>query len=154
APTFQEPRKRFERAQLPAGINPKVGLDALARDLKPYLRGERHLETNGNQLELSAAILIPRHIQDQIIRPKDSSASAPRQSPTPTEAAAEDAIQYWSANATDATQYRSANVTDANSGLREQIEHAVNAEIRRREYLTRGMDAEAIAEVERTYAPF
>jgi ABC-2 type transport system permease protein len=142
ASPFQQPRRRFERAALPANINAEADLAALVRDLKPYLRGERHLETNGYQIELSAAILIPRHIQDQIVRPKAASARAP-QTPTATKGVADDAIQYWSAN-----------VTDAKSGLREQIEQAVNAEIRRREYLARGMDAEAIAEVERTYAPF
>jgi ABC-2 type transport system permease protein len=38
--------------------------------------------------------------------------------------------------------------------LRDEVEETVNTEIRRREYLMRGMDAAAIREVEQTYAPF
>ena len=38
--------------------------------------------------------------------------------------------------------------------LRDEIEQAVNGEIRRREYLARGLDSAAIREVEQTHAPF
>jgi ABC-2 type transport system permease protein len=40
------------------------------------------------------------------------------------------------------------------SGLAGEIERAINAEVRRREYLAHGMDSEAVAQVERTSAPF
>ena len=50
-------------------------------------------------------------------------------------------IEYWSDNLAD-------------TALRDQVEQAVNGEIRRREYVARGLDANAVREVEGTYAPF
>src|SRR5439155_5496515 len=38
--------------------------------------------------------------------------------------------------------------------LREEIERRINTEVRRREYLARGMDSVAIRQVEQTYVPF
>ncbi len=164
APAFQEPRRRFQPAPLPAGINAEADLASLARDLKPYLRGETRMEINGHQVELSAAILIPRDIEKQVVRPRAKSvdgaartlsmATDYHQSPITNSSRSQTKADPQSPATYHQIQYWSVNVTDAKSGLREQVEQAVNAEIRRREYLARGMDAEAIREVERTYAPF
>jgi len=132
APAFKEPRPHFEQLPLPAGISPKLDLATIGEALKPYLRGEKQVSTPAGQVGLSAAILIPPDLASHIVRPD----ATPGQ--TPSSAAR---IQYWSVDASDPR-------------LRENVEGAVNGEIRRQEYLARGMDATAIRQVERTYAPF
>lgn len=133
APPFKEPRRSFQRAQLPGEL---AAADAefasLAQGLKPYLRGEKRIEVNGQRVQLSAAILVPADIETQIVRP-GTEPSRPSGSAK--------GIEYWSGNL-------------AETKLREEIEQAINTEIRRREFLRRGMDAAAIRQVEQTYAPF
>jgi ABC-2 type transport system permease protein len=136
APPFQEPRRPFVQVKLPSTINPKAELASIADDLKPYLRQDKLLEADGLPVPLAAAILIPPDFESQIVRPRTGSPAASLRPP-----AAPRPIQYWSANASDPR-------------LREEVERAANAEIRRREYLARGMDAGAIEQVERTYIPF
>ncbi len=155
APAFSEPRRRFVRVPLPVGIggnedasdgkglslvasaatsSSNLDLAVLGRELKPYLRGQKKVEVDGRAVELSAAILIPRDIEQKVVRPGAGSPSAQSRGP---------AIEYWSAN-----------VAEGGAGLKDEAERAVNGEIRRREYLARGMDAAVIREVEHTYAPF
>jgi ABC-2 type transport system permease protein len=129
APAAQRP---FQGATLPAMIDTNADLATLSRDLKPYLRREKNVEANGAPVELYAAILIPRDIEKQIVRPHAKADGTN---------AAGNGIEYWSANLADTT-------------LRDQVEQAVNGDIRRREYLARGMDFAAIREVEQTHAPF
>lgn len=128
APPFKSPRRDFQPASLPDGLTRNKDLATVAEELRPYLRGEQKIEVNGQWVSLSAAILIPADIEKQIVRPGDKSPHAPS------------GIEYWSGNLAD-TQ------------LREEVEQSVNTEIRRREYLNRGMDGVAIREVEKTYAP-
>jgi ABC-2 type transport system permease protein len=132
APAFKPPRRAFQLVSLPSGFNRDSALATLAQELKPYLRGERQIEMKDQSVSLSAAILIPRDIEKQIIRPQGK--------PAGTSGAAS-GIEYWSGNLAD-------------TKLRDEVEQTVNAEIRRREYLLRGLDAAAIREVEHTYAPF
>jgi ABC-2 type transport system permease protein len=135
APPFQEPRRLFQQVKLPPDINPKAGLASMADELKPYLRQDKLVEADGVPVQLAAAILIPPDFQNQVVRPQTRSPAAGPQPP-----ASNQQIQYWSANASDPR-------------LREEVERAVNAEIRRREYLARGMDAAVIQQVEHTYIP-
>ncbi|HEX5219563.1 MAG TPA: ABC transporter permease [Verrucomicrobiae bacterium] len=128
APPFKPPRRAFQMAPLPDGLNADAEIATLAQELKPYLRGERQAEADGQKVGLAAAILIPRDIDQQIRRPKDKSATG-------------QGIEYWAGNLAD-------------TKLREEVEETVNTEIRRREYLARGLDAAVIREVEQTYAPF
>ena len=132
APPFIEPRRFYQPVGLPPGINTNGDLASLARDLKPYLRGEQKIEANGGQVVLSAAILIPRDMEKRIVRPQAGSA----RNNTNT-----NGIEYWSINLAETT-------------LRDQVEQAVNAEIRHREFLARGMDSAVIGQVEQTYLPF
>ena len=127
-PAFQEPRRPFQPVKAPAEINTASDPAATAEALKPYLRGQKHLEYEGQPVELTAAVLIPRNVEGAIVRPK-------------TKSTATDQIQYWSSNAGD-------------QRLRDEIERLVNAEVRQREYLARGMDITAVKEVEQTYVPF
>jgi ABC-2 type transport system permease protein len=135
SPSFSDPRRLFQAVNLPADINPNTDLSVLAADLKPYLRGAKQIQADEGLVELRAAILIPRDIEKQIVRPTSAPnvASGVLALPAP--------IQYWSVNTSD-------------SKLRDEIETAINAELRRREYLARGMDGAVIRQVERTYAPF
>lgn len=132
APPFQTPRRAFRRAKLPGGLKPDQDLTSLVRGLRPYLRGEQKIEVDGQLVPLSAAILIPRDLEKQIVRPQDKSARP---------IAGTSRIEYWSANLADPK-------------LRDEVEQAINTEIRRREFLHRGLDAAAIREVEQTFAPF
>ena len=134
APPFKEPRRRFELVKLPAGLNADGDIASLSQELKPYLRGEKRIQANGQSVGLHAAILIPRDIEKQIVRPRGGSITAP---------ASSKGIEYWSVN-----------VADTGHNLREQIEEIINTEIRRKEFLARGLDAAAIREVQETYAPF
>lgn len=138
APAFEPPRRLFQLAPVPAGLDTNTPLSVVAEDLKVYLRGERQLELNGQRVPLSAALLIPRDLNSLIVRPH-ARATAAKSGATTTSPAAQ--IEYWSANASEFS-------------LREQIERVVNDEIRRREYLARGLDSAAIREVEQTYLPF
>jgi ABC-2 type transport system permease protein len=118
-------KQLFQPAPLPAGIDTNSDIASLARALKPYLRQQKKVEVNGTRVDLSAAILIPKDIQ--IVRP-------------PAISNGTNGVEYWSANLAD-------------TKLRDEVEQAINGEIRRREYLARGMDAAAIRAVEQTYAP-
>jgi ABC-2 type transport system permease protein len=126
------PRRPFQPAAVPAMIDTNADLASLARALRPWLRGEKNVVAGGREVKLDAAILIPRDIEQQIVRPHAGPARA---------TAAGNGIEYWSANLADST-------------LRDEVERAVNGEIRRREYLARGLDGAAIREVEQTRAPF
>jgi len=130
-PAFNPPRRDFQPAPLPAGLRPDAALATLVEGLRPYLRGEKQIEVAGQSAALNAAILIPADIEKQIVRPQVKSSQG-QHGPT--------GIEYWSGNLAD-------------TKLREEVEQAVNIEVRRREYLQRGMDAAAIREVEQTYAP-
>ncbi len=128
APPFKSPRRDFQAAALPAGLGKDTSLPTVVEGLRHYLRGEKKIEVNGQWVSLSAAILIPADIEKQIIRPNQKTTRAPT------------GIEYWSGNLAD-------------TKLRDEVEQAVGNEIRRREYLIRGLDATAIREVEQTYAP-
>jgi ABC-2 type transport system permease protein len=127
AAPFKEPRRMFQRAALPPGINPADDLGAIADRLKPYLRGDQKLPGDSQPIELGAALLIPADVQKGVVRPR-------------TRPAANHSIQYWSANASEFS-------------LRDEIERSINEEIRRREYAARGLDGAVIRDVEQTYAP-
>lgn len=147
APAFKEPRRLYRRVNLPPEVDAKAEIGDLAAQLKPYLRGDKQFDLDGMPANLYLAVLIPADIEQHIVRPErtkpgksDSNGGGPKQ-----EAQAHQ-IQFWS---TDVSSMR-----EGGGGLGQEIERAVNAEIRRREYQTRGMDMAAIQQVERTYAPF
>jgi len=143
APAFAPPRRLFQRAQLPSGLAAGADIDTLARALKPYLLGQKMLEPNGDSIELSAVVLIPKTIEQQIVRPGAPTPQSPGATGTAEAARSEPgdrAIQFWSVNASDPR-------------LRDEIERTINQEVRRREYLARGMNLAEVRRVEQTYAP-
>jgi ABC-2 type transport system permease protein len=132
APPFKSPRRDFQLTTLPSEISREGDIAALAQALRPYLRGEKKIKVNGQSVSLSAAILIPRDLEQQIVRPQNR---------VDRKLAGANGVEYWSGNLAD-------------TKLRDEVEQVVNTEVRRREYLNRGMDAAAVREVEQTYAPF
>jgi ABC-2 type transport system permease protein len=120
----------FQAAAVPADIDTNADLAAIARDLKPYLRHEKKIRAGGHEADLHAAILIPRDIDAQIVRPGTNQAAGSGKG-----------IEYWSINLAD-------------TALRDTVEQAVNTEIRRREYLAHGMDTALVRQIEQTRAPF
>ena len=131
APAFVEPRRLVVEARLPAEVDPGSSLEKISDGLRPYLIEQKRTEVSGQWVGLSAAVLIPKDIESQLIRPGGRNSESPdvtRQ------------IQYWSVNASDFK-------------LREEMEQAVNEELRRNEFVAKGMDGAAIRQVELTYAP-
>jgi ABC-2 type transport system permease protein len=130
APPFKEPARMYQQVKLPDGLGSNTDISSLAHDLRPFLRGEQKIEFDSRQEPLAAAILIPPDIEQRIVRPNARSAGNSETK----------GIEYWSANVTD-------------SDFHDQVAEAVNAEVRRKEFLARGMDAAAFHDVEQTYAP-
>jgi len=132
APEFTEPKRPFRKVELPAGIDATQSPGALAESLKPYLRGERDIQLDGDKAELFAAVIIPADIFERTVRP-GAMPSLPG-----TEKLG---IQYWSSNLAD-------------EDLKDEIERAMNEEVRRREYVEKGVDATQVAAVQNTHLPF
>ncbi len=131
APPFDPPSPRFSRASLPPGITAGTNLDVLAQELKPYLNGSRTFIIEGKSQRLFAAVLIP---------PGLSRAASAKPSSAVGDAGQRPAVRYWCENLVD-------------TALRDVIERAINGEIRRKEYIARGLDINAIRQVERLNAP-
>lgn len=132
APAFVAPTPRFRRVELPAEVLATGTPTEVAEQLRPWLRGERRLQVDGRDVPLFAAVLIPTNVLEQIRRPADAAV---------VRTGAAEGIHYWSENLAD-------------EALRSEIERAVNTEVRRREYVSRGLDGAAVRAVEQTYAPF
>ena len=129
APPFAAPRRQFQQVPLPLSVDDRTEVESLVELLKPYLRGEKKVLWQGRSVNLAEAILIPRDVESQIVRP---------QSPQPKGGPG---IQCWSVNSAD-------------NRLRQEVERVVNSEVRRREYLARGLDLAVVRQVEQTYVPF
>ncbi|MFC1706282.1 ABC transporter permease [Planctomycetota bacterium] len=133
APEFEEPRHKFRRLPLPGDVPVEADLDTVAQELKPYLRGERKVAgTGGETAKLFAAILVPSGVEERVVRP-GLLASITRNKRS--------GIQYWGINLAD-------------QELQNSIKRLLNQEVRRREYVARGMDAETVQSVQRTHLPF
>jgi ABC-2 type transport system permease protein len=131
APVFVEPKRLFVRVALLPKLTGQSNLDAIVQELKPYLRGTVNYPTDQHKVSLYAAILIPADLPQQILRPDR---------PAPRPHGINPGIQYWSGNLADMR-------------LRDEIERAVNGQIRREEFAARGLDINAVQQVERTYVP-
>jgi ABC-2 type transport system permease protein len=164
APPFKDPRRAFQSVSLPPGIDSTADLSNIADALKPYLRDQQHLEYDGQQISLSTAVLIPADIEAHIIRPAakpgnsgrndDATPVDPDHAPVLRSASGEGGsrITHHDPPNDSQIQFWSANVSDPR--LRDDIEAALNAEIRGREYLARGVDASLVRKIEQTRVPF
>ena len=130
APPFEEPARRYNRATLPNELAGQRDLASLSEALRPYLQGTK-LNTDGQEVELFATVLIPANARELVVRPNSGSRRG----------AANGGIAYWSGNLAD-------------TGLREEVEEAINQEVRRLEYVSLGINLANVAQVEKTYLPF
>ena len=130
APPFIEPKRSFQRVPIPSDIPSDGDMTSLAKQLRPYLRGEKTVAVDGQTVKLYAAILIPSDVEKKIVRVSQ-----------PAALSGQKGIEYWSGNLAD-------------TKLRDEIERAVNAEIRRREGVSRGLDLNAVNSMLRTHVPF
>jgi ABC-2 type transport system permease protein len=78
-----------------------------------------------------AAVIIPADIFERTVRPGEPGLPGKERL----------GIQYWSSNLAD-------------EDLKDEIERAVNEEVRRREYVDKGVDAAQVAAVQKTHLPF
>jgi len=124
SPPVETLKKSFQRVPLPDSLSSQTNWTTLAEALRPFVRGDQRWQFNDQMVELHAAILIPA----------DVGAQGTSTNPSGSE------IQYWSGNLAD-------------TKLREELETVVRSELRRREYLKRGVDLNAVREVENLRAP-
>lgn len=138
APEFERPRPRFRRVALPEGIDASLPLSELAEELRPYLRGDRQVdggEDVDGQVNLFAAVLIPADIEEELQSPGDAMAAMMAAGGvTEGDDTERRGIQYWATNLAD-------------EDLKGRVERSVTGEVHRKEYLSRGMDADQVAEV-------
>ncbi|MDA7916262.1 ABC transporter permease [Verrucomicrobia bacterium] len=130
APEFEEPRRRFVRVELPAGIDKNADIAEIAGGLRPFLRGSERLPGKGKGEKLFAAILVPKNIKSLILRPDNPIASL----------TGVNGIEYWASNLAD-------------SQLHDEIRNLINDEVRRQEYEARGVDIGTVRIVEKTRVP-
>ena len=133
APEFSEPRRGIRKVPLPAGIDANLPPAELAEKLKPYLRGDQQVAFDGDNgahdsATLFAAVIVPADALEHVVRP----------GPSVDPEAEKHGLQYWSSNLAD-------------EDLKDAIERAVNEEVRRLEYVGKGMDADLVRGVERTH---
>lgn len=124
--TYDPPRRVYRRVEFKS-TDPQ-DLPAIVEALKPYLRGTDRLEHHGEQVKLDAAILIPANIFTAATGAATSATNNAR------------SVQYWSVNLAD-------------KSLISMVERTLSQELRRREYLTRGMDPTLYQEIEQSRVP-
>ncbi len=129
---YKEPKRRYVRVGLPAGVDPGAGTAVLSEALRPFLRGSRKILVEGAERKLYAAILIPKDIESLV--------SQPGQPPIAL-MSGRHGVEYWSPNLADLD-------------LHNNVRNVMNAEIRRKAYLAVGVDIEAVRKIEKTRVPF
>lgn len=132
APEFEEPKRPFRAVELPEGVSADLAPAELAEALKPWLRGDRSIQVEGEGAELFAAVIVPEDILERTVRPGGMPAMPGSEKL---------GIQYWSSNLAD-------------DDLKDEIERSINDEVRQREYEEKGVDPAAVTAVQRTYLPF
>ncbi|HTH48322.1 MAG TPA: ABC transporter permease, partial [Candidatus Limnocylindria bacterium] len=128
-PGFTAPRPRFRQVPPPAGLASNSPPDLAVKQLRPWLRGERQLNVDGQEAPLFAAVIIAAEITGPATAGPAAAATAAK------------GIQYWSENLAD-------------TALAELVENTVNTELRRRAYVAHGLDPATVHEVERIRTPF
>lgn len=126
---FVPPRPRFVEVASPAQLPAGSDLNAVADALRPWLRGERKLQTAAGEMPLFAAVLIPANLAELASRTNRGPAT---NGPV--------GLQYWSDNLAD-------------TALLDSIQATVNAELRRRAYESNGLDPALVRTLEQTRAP-
>lgn len=141
APEFIEPKRRFREVPLPASLSADMSLKELAKGLKGYLKGEDSIEVDGHSEDLFAAVLIPKDVNESVVDPGSLEGLATSMAASAGGSRERSGVQYWATNLAD-------------KDLKERVQSSINQELRRTQYLARGMDAEAVAAVEDLSVPF
>ncbi|MDE0895400.1 MAG: ABC transporter permease [Planctomycetota bacterium] len=143
-PPFEMPQARFQEVPLPIEMDADLTADELAKLLRPYLRGEKTVAFEDENVDLFAAVLLPRDIQESVDRPglaglikiaTDSEAASNAEAAG--EVVSRKGGQFWAANLAD-------------SDLKSRIQSSINDELRHSELVIRGLDADAVAVVNGT----
>ncbi len=132
APEFSAPRRDYERMPLPDGVDPKASVAEIAKALKPYLSGDT---LPGSDRGLFALVVIPTDAAKRLKRPSDMAAA------TQNQQHGADGVQFWSSNLTD-------------QDFREEVQSALDGEVRAREFQRRGVDESTVKEVQKTRIQF
>ena len=127
-PDFEAPRRLLVRVPLPPSVDPEADPAEIVRTLRPWLAGDEALP--GVDRTLFALVVVARDAAQRLARPGELAGLPGLEEPAP-------GIEYWSTNLTD---------TD----LSELVRRAIDREVREREFVARGLDAEAVAEVQGT----
>ncbi len=131
APPFTAPEAQFVAADLPGEADLSASANDIISALRPYFTGARSVMAGEQRGELFALIYIPEDVDQYISRPGT----------IPQQGGNTNGVQYWSRNLTD-------------SRLPDAISSSINSEIRAREYLLSGIDADQIRDIQRTRLPF
>lgn len=132
-PDFEEPRSQFVAAMPPPGLDVNAPPEQIVETLRPFLNGEQRLQAGDSQVSLFALILIPADVDSDIVRPAPAPAGMTADT-TPQ------GVQYWAGNLTD-------------TRLSTAIQTSINNAIRQQEYAERGINIDAVREVQRTRLP-
>lgn len=144
ASEFEMPRRFFKQIELPADVNANEDEEAVAEALKPYLKGEKRIDYEGEQVTLFAAMIIPKEV-DAHFDPKEE---APRDGISGAIGAISDGMAaVTGANAAPPVQYWSSNLAD--DDLHDRLRDSMNRELRRSQYVKRGIDVGLVAAVQR-----
>jgi len=142
-PEFEMPRPAFLEVPLPKELNADASVEELSEELRPYLRGEKTIVVDGEEVSLFACVLLPRDIQDFVQRPglmadlKRAKALQDKVDAGPDAKPVRRGGQYWGSNLAD-------------SDLKNRIQRSINKTLQRRELETRGLDVAAVAAVNDT----
>jgi len=142
-PEFEMPRPAFLEVPLPKELNADASVEELSEELRPYLRGEKTIVVDGEEVSLFACVLLPRDIQEFVQRPglladlKRAKALQDKVDAGPDAKPVRRGGQYWGSNLAD-------------SDLKNRIQRSINKTLQRRELETRGLDVAAVAAVNDT----
>lgn len=125
-PEFEPPRDYFVQVEPPPPLRGLTDPDHLAQRLRPWLKGDKKVTVGGRPQRLYAAL---------VIQPPAEPGGPPR-------------ARYWTGD------ILSGKLEKTVVNLRTFMERSLNHEYRSRLYLARGLDAEAIAEVQSSGVDF
>lgn len=132
SPAFEVPRRDYERVELPPEVDANASVAEISRALKPYLSGDK---LPGTDRGLFALVVIPPDAASKLKRPTDAARTVQDQQH------GADGVQFWSANLTD-------------QEFREDVQDALDAEVRAREFQRRGVDESVVKDVQQTRIQF
>jgi ABC-2 type transport system permease protein len=126
-PDFEPPRRLLVRVPLPPSVDTEATPEEIVRGVRPWLSGDEELAETDRTL--FALVIVTREAAARLARPGDLP-TLPGEEPPP-------GVEYWSTNLTD-------------SDLPDLVRRSLDREVREREFVARGLDAQAVAEVQGT----